>query len=74
MYASLLTNAVFQGIFAAVPLLDARNAGVRGVICVWTGMSDDQVANQYAPIDDDVPEQLRGAHSWRPRVSGIVDR
>jgi hypothetical protein len=48
MYASLLTNPVFQ--ITGVPLLDARNAGVRGVICVWTGMSDDQVANQYAPI------------------------
>ena len=55
MYASLLTNAVFQGCFAAVPLLDARNAGVRGVICVWTGMSDDQVANQYNPITTNYP-------------------
>ena len=55
MYASLLTNAVFQGCFAAVPLLDARNAGVRGVICVWTGMSDDQVANQYNPITTKYP-------------------
>jgi hypothetical protein len=55
MYASLMTNAVFQGCFAAVPLLDARNAGVRGVICVWTGMSDDQVANQYNPITTGYP-------------------
>jgi hypothetical protein len=53
--ARLVTNAVFQGIFAAVPLLDARNAGVRGVICVWTGMSDDQVANQYNPLTTEYP-------------------
>jgi hypothetical protein len=57
MYAGLLTNSVFQGIFAAVPLLDARNAGVRGVICVWTGMSDDQVANQYNPITTTYPNK-----------------
>lgn len=44
-----LTNPVFQ-MFAPVPLLDARNAGVLGVICVWTGMSDDQIANQYNPM------------------------
>ena len=47
--AELVTNPAFQ-MFAAVPLLDARKAGVRGVICVWTGMSDDQVANQYNPL------------------------
>src|SRR5262249_34798185 len=44
MYGSLLTNPVFQ--ITGVPLLDARNAGVCGVICVWEGMSDDLVANQ----------------------------
>ena len=48
--ASVVTNAVFQGMFAAVPLQHAMQAGVRGVICVWTGMSDDQVANQYNPF------------------------
>jgi hypothetical protein len=53
MYASLLTNPVFQ--ITGVPLLDARNAGVLGVICVWTGMSDDQVANQYAPFATKYP-------------------
>jgi hypothetical protein len=55
MHQGLVTNPVFQGIFAAVPLLDARNAGVRGVICVWTGMSDDQVANQYNPLTTTYP-------------------
>jgi hypothetical protein len=54
-YASLLTNPVFQGVFAAVNLLDAKNADVRGVICVWTGMSDDQVANQYNPFTKPYP-------------------
>ncbi len=58
-YARVLTNAAFQGIFAAVPLLDARKAGVRGVICVWTGMSDDQVANQYSPFTTPYPNHQR---------------
>jgi hypothetical protein len=47
---ALVTNPAFQGIFAAVPLLDARNAGVRAVVCVWTGMPDEEVANQYNPF------------------------
>jgi hypothetical protein len=55
MYASLQMNPAFQGVFAPVPLLDARNARVRGVICVWTGMSDDQVANQYNPFTTKYP-------------------
>jgi hypothetical protein len=55
IHARVVTNAVFQGIFAPVPLLDARNAGVLGVICVWTGMSDDQVANQYNPLTTGYP-------------------
>jgi MYXO-CTERM domain-containing protein len=54
-YASLVTNPVFQGVFAPVKLLDAKYAGVRGVICVWTGMSDDQVANQYNPFTTPYP-------------------
>jgi hypothetical protein len=49
-YASIVTNPAWQGIFDPVPLLDAKNAGVRGVICVWTGMPDDEVANQYNPF------------------------
>jgi hypothetical protein len=57
--SSLVTNAVFQGILAAVPLWDARCANVLGVICVWTGMSDDQVANQYNPITTKYPNKGR---------------
>lgn len=49
-YAAAQTNPAFQGIFAAVPLLDAKKAGVKAVICVWTGMPDDEVANQYNPF------------------------
>ena len=49
-YAGLITNPAWQGIFSAVPLLDARNAGVLGVICVWTGMPDEEVVNQYNPF------------------------
>lgn len=48
--AALVTNPAWQGIFAAVPLLDARNAGVLGVVCVWTGMPDEEVAHQYNPF------------------------
>jgi hypothetical protein len=55
LYARVVTNPAFQGLFAPVPLLDARDAGVRGVICVWTGMSDDQVANQYNPLTTGYP-------------------
>lgn len=56
-YARAVTNAAFQGIFAAVPLLEARQAGVLGVICVWTEMSDDQVANQYNPLTTGYPNE-----------------
>lgn len=49
-YIAALTNPAFQGIFFPIPLLDARNAGVLGVICAWTGMPDDEVVNQYNPF------------------------
>jgi len=52
---AVLTRPIFQGMLAPVPLRDARLAGVRGVICVWTGMSDDQIANQYNPITTKYP-------------------
>ena len=58
----LVTNPVFQ-MFAVVPLLDARQAGVLGVICIWTGMSDDQVANQYNPITTGYPTPDGVPHS-----------
>jgi hypothetical protein len=49
-YAAALTNPIWQGILAPVGLLDARNAGVLGVVCAWTGMPDDEVINQYNPF------------------------
>jgi len=49
-YASALTNPTWQGLLAPVGLLDARNAGVLGVVCAWTGMPDDEVINQYNPF------------------------
>ncbi len=49
-YAAALTHPAWQGIFEPVPLLDARNAGVAGVVCAWTGMPDDEVINQYNPF------------------------
>lgn len=56
--AIVVENPVLQGVLAAVPLLHAVRAGVRGVICVWTGMSDDQVANQYNPITTKYPNSV----------------
>lgn len=49
-YAAVVTNPAWQGIFDAIPLLDARNAGVLGVVCAWSGMPDEEVANQYNPF------------------------
>ena len=49
-YAAALTNPIWQGLLAPVGLLDARNAGVLGVVCAWTGMPDDEVINQYNPF------------------------
>jgi hypothetical protein len=49
-YAAALTNPAWQGIFNAIPLLDAKNAGALGVVCAWTGMPDDEVINQYNPF------------------------
>jgi hypothetical protein len=49
-YAAALTHPLFQGIFDPVPLLDARNAGVLGVVVTWTGLPDDEVINQYNPF------------------------
>ena len=53
--ATALTNPAWQGIFNAIPLLDAKNAGVLGVVCVWTGMPDDEVINQYNPFTSPYP-------------------
>jgi hypothetical protein len=50
-----LTHPAWQGIFNAIPLLDAKNAGVLGVVCVWTGMPDDEVVNQYNPFTTPYP-------------------
>lgn len=49
-YAAELNHPAWGGIFEPVPLLDAKNAGVLGVICAWTGLPDDEVHNQYNPF------------------------
>ena len=54
-YAAALANPVFQGIFEPVPLLDAKNAGVRGVVVAWTGLPDEEVVNQYNPFTTSYP-------------------
>ena len=48
--AAALAHPAWQGIFEPVPLLDARNAGVLGVICAWTGLPDEEVIHQYNPF------------------------
>lgn len=54
-YAAALPNPAWQGIFEPVPLLDARNAGVLGVICAWTGLPDEEVIHQYNPFTTAYP-------------------
>jgi hypothetical protein len=54
-YAAAQVNPVFQGLFEPVPLLDAKNAGVRGVVVAWTGLPDDEVINQYNPFTTSYP-------------------
>jgi hypothetical protein len=54
-YAAMLTNPAWQGIFNAISLLDAKNAGVLAVVCTWTGMPDDEVINQYNPFTTPYP-------------------
>jgi hypothetical protein len=54
-YAAAPTNPAWQGIFDPVPLLDARNAGVRGVVVAWTGLPGDEVVNQYNPFTTSYP-------------------
>ena len=54
-YAAALTNPAWQGIFEPVPLLDAKDAGVLGVVVAWTGVPDDEVINQYNPFTTSYP-------------------
>ena len=54
-YAAAQVNPVFQGLFEPVPLLDAKNAGVRGVVVAWTGLPDGEVVNQYNPFTTSYP-------------------
>ena len=54
-YAAALPHPAWQGIFEPVPLLDARNAGVLGVVCAWTGLPDNEVINQYNPFTTPYP-------------------
>ena len=49
-YAAALTHPVWQGIFDPVPLLDARNAEMIGVVVTWTGLPDDEVIDQSNPF------------------------
>jgi hypothetical protein len=53
--AAAVTSPAWQGIFNAIPLLDAKNVGVLGVVCTWTGMPDDEVINQYNPFTTPYP-------------------
>jgi hypothetical protein len=53
--AQTVTDPAWQGIFDPVPLLDAKNAGVLGVVIAWTGLPDDEVINQYNPFTTSYP-------------------
>ncbi len=66
-YAAALAHPLWQGLFDPVPLLDARNAGVLGVVVTWTGLPDDEVINQYNPFLTGYP----AASGLRPRRSGL---
>jgi len=54
-YAAALTNPAWQGIFDPVPLLDAKDTGVLGVVVAWTEVPDDEAANQYNPFTTSYP-------------------
>ena len=54
-YAAALPHPAWQGIFDPVPLLDARNAGVLGVVIAWTGLPDEEIVNQYNPFTTSYP-------------------
>ena len=47
---ALQTNPAFVGIFSPVGLADAKAAGVQAVVVIYTGMADDEIANQYNPF------------------------
>ena len=70
---AVVTNPAFQGIFAVVPLLDARNAGVRGVVCV--GRDARRGGGQpVQPLHHAVPDHDRQGHARRPRLPRPVGR
>ena len=73
-YAAALANPAFQGIFEPVPLLDAKNAGVRGVVVAWTGLPDDEVVNQYNPFTTSYPAASGPAGPRRSRLPGRLGR
>ena len=70
-YAAALTHPAWQGLLAPVPLLDARNAGVLGVVCAWTGMPDDEVINQYNPFTTPYPSSSGVATAADPGCPAV---
>jgi len=67
----VVTNPLWQGILAPVGLLDARNAGVLGVVCAWTGMPDDEVVNQYNPFITAYPSSSGAATTADPGCPAV---
>ena len=63
-YAAALPHPAWQGIFDPVPLLDARNAGVLGVVIAWTGLPDAEIVNQYVELDWSSPVTTNGSQVY----------
>jgi len=68
-YAAGLTNPAWQGIFEPVPLLDAKDAGVLGVVVAWTGMPDDEAAQPVQPVHHVLPGGIGPAVPQRSPVA-----
>ena len=73
-YAAVVTNPAFNGIFAAIPLLDAKNAGRARSGRRVDGDVGRPGAQPVQPVHHAVPEHSRSSRSRRSRLSRTVVR